>query len=101
MFSQLRLISSGHWPYYGLDLVDTLIDETGYTRNTDGGQYHAHDYACDKVHANRAVTFAYREQVKPGTSLDIVGTVKGFDNRISRLNRVRVLEQEAVAWTLL
>jgi len=47
--------------------------------------------------ANRAVTFAYREQVKPGTNMDIVGTVKGFDNRISRLNRVRVLEQEAVA----
>jgi len=47
--------------------------------------------------ANRAVTFAYREQVKPGTNIDIVGTVKGFGNRMSRLNRVRVLEQEAVA----
>ena len=46
---------------------------------------------------NHAVTFSYREEVEPGTELDIVGTVRGFGNRLSRLNRVKVLEQEAVA----
>jgi len=46
---------------------------------------------------NHAVMFSYREEVEPGTELDIVGTVRGFSNRLSRLNRVRVLEQEAVA----
>jgi hypothetical protein len=46
---------------------------------------------------NHAVMFSYREEVEPGTELDIVGTVRGFSNRLSRLNRVKVLEQEAVA----
>jgi hypothetical protein len=52
-------------------------------------------WAIDKN--NHAVMFSYREEVEPGTSLDIVGTVRGFSNRLSRLNRVKVLEQEAVA----
>jgi hypothetical protein len=46
---------------------------------------------------NHAVMFSYREEVESGTSLDIVGTVRDFSNRLSRLNRVKVLEQEAVA----
>ena len=67
------------------------VVESFYSRQWDCWYTRAID------HANRAVTFAYREQVKPGTNLDIIGTVKGFDNRMSRLNRVKVLEQEAVA----
>jgi len=67
------------------------VVESFYSRQWDCWYTRAIDQA------NRAVTFAYREQVKPGTNLDIVGTVKGFDNRMSRLNRVKVLEQEAVA----
>ena len=46
---------------------------------------------------NHAVVFSYREEIEPGISLDIAGTVRDFSNRLSRLNRVKVLEQEAVA----
>jgi len=67
------------------------VVESFYSRQWDCWYTRAIDQA------NRAVTFASREQVKPGTNLDIIGTVKGFDNRMSRLNRVRVREQEAVA----
>ena len=52
-------------------------------------------WGIDKL--NHAVMFSYREEVEPGTSLDIIGTVRDFSNRLSRLNRVKVLEQEAVA----
>ena len=41
--------------------------------------------------------FSYREDVEPGTRIDIVGTVRDFSNRLSRLNRVKILQQEAVA----
>jgi hypothetical protein len=46
---------------------------------------------------NHAVMFSYREEIEPGTRIDIVGTVRDFSNRLSRLNRVKILQQEAVA----
>jgi hypothetical protein len=52
-------------------------------------------WGIDKL--NHAVMFSYREEVEPGTSLDIAGTVRDFSNRLSRLNRVKILQQEAVA----
>ena len=58
-------------------------------------------YDCRFVWAvdnhNHAVMFSYREDVEPGTKLDIAGTVRDFSNRLSRLNRVKILQQEAVA----
>jgi hypothetical protein len=52
-------------------------------------------WGIDKL--NHAVMFSYREEVEPGTSLDIIGTVRGFSNRLSRLNRVKIIEEEAIA----
>ena len=52
-------------------------------------------WGIDKL--NHAVMFSYREDVEPGTKLDIAGTVRDFSNRLSRLNRVKILQQEAVA----
>ena len=46
---------------------------------------------------NRAVMFSYRQKIDPGVRVDIVGTVRDFSNRLSRLNRVKILQQEAVA----
>jgi hypothetical protein len=46
---------------------------------------------------NHAVMFPYRKQLQTGTGIEITGTVKGFSNLLSRLNRVKIIEQEAVA----
>jgi hypothetical protein len=46
---------------------------------------------------NRAVRFAYREQIKPGQTVEIAGTVAGNKDRTTILKRVRVMGKEAVA----
>ena len=45
---------------------------------------------------NHAVFFAYREEIRPGSNLDIRGTVKRHADRATQLNRVKLLKQEAV-----
>jgi hypothetical protein len=46
---------------------------------------------------NHAVRFAYREQIKPGRTVEIAGTVAGNKDRTTILKRVRVMEEEVVA----
>jgi hypothetical protein len=45
---------------------------------------------------NRAVYFAYREEVPPETLATIRGTIKRHSDRSTQLNRVKLIEQEAV-----
>ena len=63
--------------------------------------FHSAKWECWFVqaidHNNRAVMFAYREQLQLGICIEIAGTVKSYDNQLSRLNRVKILEEEAVA----
>jgi hypothetical protein len=41
---------------------------------------------------NRAVFFAYREEIRPETNLDICGTVKRHTDSATQLNRVKIKE---------
>jgi len=45
---------------------------------------------------DHAVFFAYREEIRPGSNLDIRGTVKRHADSATQLNRVKLLKQEAV-----
>jgi hypothetical protein len=44
--------------------------------------------------ANHAVRFAYRENIQPGRTVEIAGTVSGNKDRTTILKRVRVMEEE-------
>jgi len=46
---------------------------------------------------NRAVYFAYREEIQPETHAKIRGTVKRHTDRSTQLNRVKLQQQEVVA----
>jgi hypothetical protein len=46
---------------------------------------------------NRAVYFAYREEIRPETLATIRGTVKRHTDRSTQLNRVKLQQQEVVA----
>ena len=41
---------------------------------------------------NHAVFFAYREHLKTGTNIQITGTIKRHTDRVTQLNRVKLLE---------
>jgi hypothetical protein len=40
---------------------------------------------------NYAVYFAYREEIRPDSNLDIRGTVKRHNDRATQLNRVKIV----------
>jgi hypothetical protein len=46
---------------------------------------------------DRAVYFAYREEIRPETHATIRGTVKRHSDRSTQLNRVKLIEQEVVS----
>jgi hypothetical protein len=41
---------------------------------------------------NHAVFFAYREEIRPETNLDIRGTIKRHTDSATQLNRVKIKE---------